>query len=260
MGENFGNNNLLLVIDPQNDFVSHSGTMYIPHAEDGIKNLCRWIDINRKKINSIILTADTHYTNAIFHPKGWHDEKGHIIDPYTIITSGMVESGKYIPVCCSKEEAIKYLKTIESQGKQHTIWPRHCLAKSTGQSFPDSLITSLDFWCEEHGKGYGIFEKGSRLDKEMYSAFSYADDSMPEEGKHRLDSIWQAGFDKIFVAGFARDYCVAESVRDILKDGRFSGKLVFLPECMATINSKNPSLNVYKEAIEKYGAKEEKLV
>ena len=38
--------NLLLIIDPQNDFVNPDGSLYVDGAEDSIKNLCQWINEN----------------------------------------------------------------------------------------------------------------------------------------------------------------------------------------------------------------------
>ena len=101
---------------------------------------------------------------------------------------------------------------------------------------------------------YKTIDKGYRDEDEMYSVFSYADDSFPEFRKNLLDNIASAGFDKIFIAGLAKDICVAESVKDLVKDGRFKNKLVFLNHCMASINNKATSLKIYDTAIKDYGA------
>ena len=72
---------------------------------------------------------------------------------------------------------------------------------------------------------------------------------------NRPDRIDSENFDEIIIAGFAKDYCVAETVKDLVMDGRFKDKLRFLESGMACINSKNPSLSIYEEAIKNYGAK-----
>ena len=155
----------------------------------------------------------------------------------------------------TKDQAVSYLRRIESFGHQHQIWPTHCLAGSIGQAISEHVMNALELWCEENKKHYGIFQKGFDDTAEMYSAFSFADGSIPTYGKQTLDSLAMQEFDEIVVAGFAMDYCVAETVRDLVKDGRFEGKLRFLKDGMATINSKNPSLSVYDDAVENHAAK-----
>ena len=247
-------NNLLLIIDPQIDFTDKHGSLYVEGAETGIQNICKFIDGHRKEISSIICTSDSHYPNSIFNNGGWRTKDGKIPVMYTSISSDQVKEGVYIPMATTKEYAIKYLLELEKQGKQHIVWPAHCLVGSKGQSFPDPLIWSLVAWFLENNKNYEVWEKGKSVDREMYSAFSYFDGTMSLEGKQRLDSLYTRGYDKIFIAGFAKDFCVAETVRDLVKDTRFKDKLVFLPECTATINPENPSLSIYDSAIENYGA------
>jgi putative nicotinamidase len=254
---------LLLIIDPQVDFVSPRvdaygglpGRLYILGAENNIEKLADWIKIHTGEIDSILCTQDTHFTTHIGHPKAWKDERGHIVDPFKNITAEQVELGKYTPTQISKDRAVSYLKSLEEKGAQHTIWPVHCLAGSVGQGFDQKIIDALEIWTEKKNKHYGIIQKGARDDAEMYSAFSYADGSNPGEFKGWLDRIDSENFDEIIIAGFAKDYCVAETVKDLVMDGRFKDKLRFLESGMACINSKNPSLSIYEEAIKNYGAK-----
>lgn len=254
---------LLLLIDAQVDFVSPSvdvydglpGKLYIVGAEHNAEFLEKWIKINKEDIDSILCTMDTHYTTHIGHPKAWNDKKGHIVDPFTIITSEQVERDDYSPTSMTKERAVKYLKSVESFGHQHQIWPTHCLAGSVGQAIDEHVMRALEDWSELKKKHYGIFQKGFVDSAEMYSAFSYADGNIPDFSKQALYSIAVQNFDEIIVAGFAMDYCVAETVKDLVKDGRFEGKLIFLKDGMATINSKNPSLSIYDDAVKNHGAK-----
>ena len=61
-------------------------------------------------------------------------------------------------------------------------------------------------------------------------------------------------YTKVYIAGFAKDYCVAESVKDMMKEQRLSGKLVFLNKCMASIDKNSESLKVYEDAVKDFGA------
>ena len=49
--------NLLLIIDAQNDFVDSEGKLYIPGSERAVKNICRWINMNRERIDDIIASG-----------------------------------------------------------------------------------------------------------------------------------------------------------------------------------------------------------
>lgn len=255
LGVEFGQKNLLFLIDKQKDFTEIGGSLYVPGGEESNINTCKFIDLHRKRIDDIILTKDDHFISHIGNSAAWRDKSGKKVDSFITITSAQVEKGEYVPVYITKERALEYLRKIESKGATHTLWPLHCKHGDAGQSFPKNLIQSLEWWMEEKKKHYITVAKGSRDDAEMYSVFSYADDSDPEYTKRALDWLAGMGHDKIFIAGEAKDICVAESVKDLMKDERFKGKLVFLDSCMASINTKSPNLKVYEEAIKNFGAK-----
>jgi nicotinamidase-related amidase len=253
----FGKKNLLLVIDMQLDFCRRDGKLYVMGGESAENNLVSWININKDKISDILLTRDDHYYSQIGMYSAWLDGKGRTPDPFTVVSSAEVEKGTMTPRYQDKESAIGYLKKIESAGSVHRLWPLHCIHGSAGQQFSEELQNALRNWSEVHkGAHFKTIDKGSRDDAEMYSVFSYADGSMPDHAKTILDNLAGAGFDKIFIAGLAKDICVAASVKDLVKDGRFKDKLVFLGSCMESINTKAASLSIYREAVAMMGAKE----
>jgi nicotinamidase-related amidase len=244
--------NLLLVIDPQYDFCNTKGTLYVPGAERATKELCKWMAQERKNISHIIVTQDTHRSYHIGHSMYWEQTP----ESYTEITSGDVRSGKYTPVNSEKtEEVIKYLEALEKRGLKHTIWPEHCIAGSWGWSLPKNLVEELNLWSlSNHGAEYELYQKGWDPDKEMFSAFSYASGANKTEGEEFICRIIKEDYNKIYIAGFAKDYCVAESIKDMVKYEQLKGKLVFLDKCMATIDKKNESLGVYEDAVRDFGA------
>lgn len=256
----FGEKNLLLIVDAQRDFCEHGGDLYVVDSAPAVKEICRFIDTNRKRISEILLTQDSHGFCNICHSHAWNDEKGRIIDPGTIVTADSVKNGTYTPRFIDKEYVISYLEKIEILGGEHRIWPVHCLDGSHGAAFPDDIMRSLGYWSEANsGKMWRIVKKGQRNEAEMYSVFSYADGSIPETGD-LLGNIASQNFDKIFIAGFAKDICVAYSVKDMVSDERFRDKLVFLDPCMASINSKSTMLKVYDDAIKNFGAKSVRVI
>jgi nicotinamidase-related amidase len=247
----FGTKNLLLIIDMQLDFIS--GSLAVPGGRDAESNLTKWIDINRNRIDSILLSRDDHYPSHIGMTCSWLGKDGNIVEPFITISSSQVKDGTYTPRFMSKEGAISYLEEIEKRGYTHTTWPLHCIRGSRGQQFSEDLLRSLRWWSMSHkGEHYLILDKGEKDDSEMYSIFSYLNGYDPSYTKNCLDNISSGNFDKIFIAGLAKDYCVANSVKDLLSDSRFDGKLVFLDSCMASINTESPSLSIYLDAIKNH--------
>lgn len=247
---------LLLIIDMQQDFANLDGSLYVKGGEDAETNLIKWIGVNREHISEILLTRDDHYPTQIGMYLSWMNVKTkRVVEPFTEIKAEQVRSGEYVPRFITKERALEYLDKIESLGSIHKLWTLHCIHGSKGQQFSDNLITCLKLWSVQNGgKHYKTIDKGSRDDAEMYSVFSYADKSNPEFTKKLLDNIAGENFDKIFIAGLAKDICVASSVKDLVDDGRFKDKLVFLTDCMASINNMAKSLSIYEEAKKSYGA------
>lgn len=253
---------ILFLIDPQNDFVDpENGKLYINGAEKAIKELCKWIGSNRENLARIIITQDSHMSYHIGHGAFWKEYPSQ----GTIITYEDVIYGKYNPsVPLSEygeeinEDILDYFQILKEKGLVHRIWPEHCIKGSWGWCFPDSLVEAINLWSlKNNGLVYDIIEKGTYPYKEMYSAISYAD-GMVDEDIHDflLDTfiINEGSMGKIYIAGFAKDYCVAETVKDLIKMPITKDRLVFLEGCMATIDENNSSLKIYEKAVENYGA------
>lgn len=252
--------NLLLIIDPQNDFVNPDGSLYVDGAEKSIKNLCQWINENNKNIDKIFITQDTHMSYHIGHSCFWKEYP----KPGTEISYQNVLESDFTPILSREEESscdlfydqeiLDYFFELDNKNKKHIIWPEHCIEGSWGWCFPDQLVEAINLWSlSKKGKEYEIERKGKYPFKEMYSALSYADESIPENSKLR-QILEETKFDNIYIAGVAKDYCVAETVKDLLSLENVNAKLVFLEKCMATIDPNNSSLKIYEEAIEKNGA------
>lgn len=240
----------LLIIDPQNDFVDPKGSLYIPGAEKGIEEICKFI--KEKNPSHIIISQDTHQAVHIGHAMWWKP----MPEEFTTITLQDIKNGIYSPRFFSTQRDVaKYINALP--GKKHNIWPDHCLEGSWGWCFPDSLIQSLNDWSfERHGKKYEIVQKGMNSNREMYSVFSYAD-SDPSILKHNTLLNHLKKSDKIYISGFAKDVCVAYSVKDILESGikDFNNKLIFLDSCMTALDNSADILSVYKDCETLLGAK-----
>lgn len=78
------------------------------------------------------------------------------------------------------------------------IWPAHCVAYTQGTALPMELLRAA--------KNYEIALKGQSPEREEYGAFA--------DGKP-VASIMDA--DEVVVCGIAGDYCVGETLRNIVK-------------------------------------------
>lgn len=78
------------------------------------------------------------------------------------------------------------------------IWPTHCVAYTAGTALPVELLKAA--------KSYEVALKGQAADHEEYGAFA--------DGKP-VESIMQA--DEVVICGIAGDFCVGETLRNIVK-------------------------------------------
>lgn len=241
---------LLLIIDPQNDFVNPCGSLFIPGATDAIRNIIYYISAHRDEISGIAVTMDTHHAFHIANPGFWSP----LPDPFAKITVDDVKSGKYVPL---KEEYIETTKTyLESIGGAVTIWPEHCLEGSNGWSMPDQLVLAINDWeLDSNPVEFAEFyQKGLNPSFEAFSLFTEAPGHPGYRPYADIDVF--ADYDKIVICGFAKDVCVANTVMDMLRDGEkyYKDKLVFFEPGMASIDPNSPMNQVFADAVEHLGA------
>lgn len=240
---------VLLIIDPQNDFVDPKGSLYIPGAEKGIEEICKVI--KERNPHKIIITQDTHQPYHIGHPCYW---KGAIL-PFTKIGIEDIKSGKHEPKflgSIGKRNLVNYFSKLPE--KTHTVWPEHCIEGTWGWVFPENLVETLKDWqLKNRGKSYEVIQKGMDPNHEMYSAFTRIDRS--GIGVKVNTQIRQLSrYDKVLISGFAKDVCVSWSVQDLYLSGLFKDKLVFLDACMTGLDPKAKTLEIYEECVTKEGA------
>lgn len=237
---------LLLIIDPQNDFTNPEGSLYVKGAEKAVSNICKFI--YTQKPDDILISQDTHQKFNIGFPLFWDRE----LKPFDKIKISDILENKIKPVKLRddwEEDFKKQFKGKESE--TITIWPYHCLEGSWGWCFPDSLVSALNDWglYNPGHKQYEVYQKGYIPEIESYSILS--DCRFSAEFPDLLDN----DYDKIYVAGFCKDICVAESLKDLRQYKHFKDKFVFLDNCMSTLDSESTNLKIYEKMISDFGAK-----
>jgi len=97
--------------------------------------------------------------------------------------------------------------------KNGGIWPEHCVQHTYGQA----LMLPLLECCDDNDLPINVINKGERKDEEEYTAFSCSEKVGDVVTlKSSTDSLTVYN-DKFIVCGFAGDYCVKDSIADLIK-------------------------------------------
>jgi len=210
----------LLLIDPQIDFTDPSGSLYVNGANDDMKRLAAFIKKNKAKLFDIHVTLDSHHVFQVFHPLFWKDTNGKHPAPFTRITQDDIEKGTWTPsIPAMRDRALEYVKTLASNNRyQLIIWPEHCLIGSRGTQVLPELFEALTEWEKESIGMVDYVTKGSNLYTEHYSAVKAEvpdpADASTQLNQQLIDLLTEA--DVILVAGEALDYCVYNTLKDII--------------------------------------------
>lgn len=233
----------LLVIDPQHDFCDPSGALYVPGAEEDIKvRLPAMVRRLGKRIDDIHVTLDCHHLVDVAHPAMWKDSLGQNPDPFTIISSQDIETGRWSPVIPSlTRRFLSYTKGLEQSGRYPLcIWPPHCLIGSLGNSVVPELFAALKEWEAGNLGIVDFVSKGSNIYTEHYSAVK-AEVPDPEDpsthvNTRLVETLMEA--DLLAIAGEAGSHCLANTVRDIATefgDDSFVSKMVLLADATSPV-------------------------
>jgi len=196
----------LIIVDPQNDFTSKEGTLYVSGAEEAFPVINRLLDYGN--------WCET-YVTADWHPMDHCS--------FAVNNPGS-EVGKPF--------------TLPS-GETQIAWPVHCLQPATpdemengGAAFnkeiilekpegvvPDPLpmpgrVRGTSF-CYVPARSYTTIYKGMDSTKEAYSGFA----GMCVAGKTLNERLVAAEIKSVVICGFATDYCVAATAKDAVLHG-----------------------------------------
>lgn len=232
---------VLLGIDLQYDFCNLGGALFVKGADSDVVRINHFIKEHTDKIDSIILSMDSHQPVHIAHQIYWKDKAGNHPDLYTNISSEDVKSGKWIPQY-NQNIALDYLMKLESGGDVCTIWPPHCIIGSKGWSVDAVLFDAIEQWTLETGKSYDMINKGMYQATEHYSIFKAAVEYSTVPATLFNNELYEklSQFDQILIAGEAADFCVANSLSDLLaKDANIGKKVYMLENCMSYIIPEN---------------------
>ena len=208
---------LLLLVDPQVDFVHTDGALSVPGAVEDTRRTIEWIFRNLASIDRIAASLDSHYPQHIFFPTWWVDEHGEHPVPYTVILPEDVKSGRWRPVY-QQEWSSSYVERLHEQAKKDLmIWPFHTMLGTPGHAITPALYEALAYQTAASGNPLRLIVKGTLPETEFYSILEAEvkpqDGSRGELNRELLE--WMVGFERVFVAGQAKSHCVLETLTSI---------------------------------------------
>lgn len=167
---------ILLIIDPQNDFIS--GSLAVSGASQAINLLTDNLLSESETFDYVIITSDSH--------------------PYN------------------------HCSFIENGG----LWPAHCVIGTSGWGLDTRLAAAVSLLYTDKCK---IVDKGINPEIEEYSVLS---NSNNEGGL--LPILKEAS--EIHICGIAGDFCVAETIKDLIRLG-LSDRLIVRKDYIASTDS-----------------------
>jgi nicotinamidase/pyrazinamidase len=166
----YGERDVLLVVDIQNDFCPGGG-LAVPRGDEVVPIVNRLA----QDFAHVVLTQD------------WHPH-GHLS-------------------FASSHPGRKPYETIEVSYGAQVLWPDHCVQATKGAAFRDDLkIPHAEL----------VLRKGYHREIDSYSAF-YENDRKTMTGLGGY--LRERGFERVFLAGLAFDFCVRYSAEDAHKEG-----------------------------------------
>lgn len=167
----------LLYVDPQEDFGNKlTGALYVPDGEHVVP------EINK-------LRSAMPSTTPVFVTQDWHPEKHMSF--------------------WTNNPGTKVFDNIKlADGSNQTMWPPHCVQKSSGATFLTGLVMQS---CDT------VVQKGTVTGVDSYSGFA-SNDGVSE--RTMLETYLKAkGITHLIIVGLAFEYCVAFTALDAAKCG-----------------------------------------
>ena len=224
----------LLVIDPQRDFCKPDGALYVQGADDDMRRLAA---MPLDSFDAIHVTLDSHQWVHIAHPIFWTDADGNPPAPFTVVEDNRWQARD--PRL--RDYARDYVRQLANRGRYAlTVWPPHCIIGTSGHAVHDELAAALRSWSEARLVPIDYVWKGANPKTEHYSAIQ-ADVPDPADPSTAVNARLVASLreaDELFVAGEALDYCLLNTLRDLVAQAPdLAPKIVLLRDAASSIGA-----------------------
>lgn len=210
---------ILLLVDPQVDFVHTDGALSVPGAIADTRRTIEWILQHAAALTAIAVSLDSHVPTQIFFPTWWVNAEGQHPAPFTEITSAEVQRGRWLPVY-EPHWSVRYVHRLETGARKALmIWPYHTLIGTPGHSITPALYEAIAFHAAARQSQPIFLQKGSIPKTEHYSVLE-PEVKVPRHPQGRLNTAFLsllASYDRVYVAGQAKSHCVLETVTSVMR-------------------------------------------
>lgn len=233
----------LLVVDMQGDFVYEEWGLWVKGAIQNLKNLVLFINTNLWKIDAIFCTVDSHIKKMIFFTSWWvyADNQHEHPKPFTTIERHEwklfdKKSNRELIPLYEIAKSYQYVYFLDDNDKRPLVlWPFHTIIFTLGHLLAFDLIFVLQFFAAAKRTKINLLFKGIDPNSDMFGAF-YKVFQVTKEALNQSYLEELATYDRIYVAGEARNYCVLDTILQILKFAPWLATKIFILEpCMADI-------------------------
>jgi nicotinamidase/pyrazinamidase len=258
---------ILLLVDPQVDFIHEDGALSVPGAVADTRRTIEWVFAHVGQITTIAASLDSHIPTQIFYPTWWIDDQGKHPAPFTTVTSEDVDRKRWKPVF-EAEWSNTYVHKLEAQAKKALmIWPYHTMIGTPGHAVSPALYEAIAFHAAARDSQPAFVHKGSIPKTEHYSLLE-PEVKVPGHPEGSLNTSFLsvlASYDLIYVAGQAKSHCVLETIASVIRHfgerpGEI-GKWRILVDCMSSVA--HPEIDfesIASQAFAEFGEKGLKLV
>ena len=233
---------LLVLVDPQVDFIHTDGTLSVPGAIEDTQRTIKWLLTNIEQVTGIVASLDSHIPMQIFYPTWWSNDAGEQPAAFTPITAEDVKKGVWQPTI-EPEWSVGYVKKLEEQAKKTLmIWPYHTMIGTPGHTLTPALYEAIAYHAAARSVQPTFYVKGSIPKTEHYSILEpevkVRGVPLGELNTQLLDTF--VTYDLIYVAGQAKSHCVLETVASMMRhfgdnQPETIGKLRLLEDCMSSV-------------------------
>ena len=250
----------LLAVDVQNTFCIPDFELFVAGrsgmgAVGDSRRLVEFVYRNLGTLTQIFPSLDTHHAMQVFHAVWLVDERGKHPPPYTLVSAGDVEAGRWrlnpavaeavgVSVEYAERHLAHYTRRLAEGGKYDlTIWPYHAMLGGIGHALVSAVEEAVFFHGIARRSQPSFQVKGDNALTEHYSMLGPEviegpdGDRLGRKNTELIDKL--LSFDAVVIAGQAKSHCMAWTIDDLLEDKaagkRLAERTYLLEDCTSAV-------------------------
>jgi len=251
----------LVAVDVQNTFCIPEFELFVSGrsgtgAVDDNRRLCEFVYRNLGAITQVVPTLDTHQAMQVFHAIWLVDAEGRHPEPYTLVATSDVETGRWrvdpavveslgLDPDYAHRHLVHYTRALEASGKYRlAIWPYHAMLGGIGHALVSAVEEAIFFHTFARRSQPDFQPKGRSPLTEHYSVLgpevTHGPDGelLGERNSALLEEL--LAYDAVVIAGQAKSHCVAWTIDDLLsspllRERGLTEKVYLLEDCTSPV-------------------------